>query len=32
MPTEETRPQTANPPLTKLLLDLGPLILFFAIR
>jgi len=29
---DETKPQAANPPLTKLLLDLGPLILFFAVN
>ena len=29
---DETRPEAANPPFTKLLLDLGPLILFFAIN
>ena len=29
---DESRPQAANPPLTKLLLDLGPLVLFFAVN
>lgn len=28
----DSKPQAANPPLTKLLLDLGPLILFFGVN